>query len=82
MTYLEELGPLDPLEQVVTAALLLDNVAGLVGLAYVSTRRFNIYIHRLVLSYQNTDLLVGVLPRNTVGGELHEDGLGSHCEGR
>ena len=34
--HLEELGLLDPLEQVVAAALLLDDVAGLVGLICVS----------------------------------------------
>jgi hypothetical protein len=36
-THLEELGALNALEQVVLAALLLDDVAGLVGLHVVST---------------------------------------------
>ena len=35
--YLEELSLLDPLEQVVATALLLHDVAGLVGLLHVSS---------------------------------------------
>jgi hypothetical protein len=37
ITHLEELGLLDALEQVVAAALLLDDIAGLVRLPCVST---------------------------------------------
>ncbi len=29
-------------------------------------------------AYQDADLLVGVLARDTVRGKLHEDGLGGH----
>lgn len=74
-TYLEELGFLDPLKEVVAAALLLHDIAGLVGLfllVFLSGPR------GLWVAYQNADLLVGILAGDAMGGELHQNRLSSH----
>lgn len=73
--HLEKLGLLDALKQVVASTLLLHDIAGLVGLPSVSSCP---WLSGLRLAYQNPNLLVGVLAGHTMGGELHQDGLGSH----
>ena len=73
--YLEELVLLDALEQVVLPALLLDDSAGFVGLHLVSFRSGR----GKRVAYKDADLLVCVLAGHSVGGELHQDRLGSHC---
>lgn len=74
-TCLEELGPLDSFKKVVATTLLFYNVAGLMRLRPVSI------LPELVenlMAYQNADLLVRVLTRDAVLGELHQNGLGRH----